>query len=183
MKSPHVHRMVWSAILSALVLAVLVLNFAHLFPELRKNALSPANHADTPINIPQNLNFLNDDKQVFINYCNTIYGSNLPLSIDQNSFLYFGAVDGYHLYRLQANLIDTSPARQNIVVGSYLFESDRLYRPSATGLYLIKDIHVYTLEEAYNANLVDFADLYHIYQQKDPSASSQSAVSSGNSKQ
>lgn len=179
MKSAQHRRLIWSVVFSVLVLAVLVLNFHNLFPQLKKNALSPANHADTPINIPQNLNFLNDDKQVFLNYCNAIYGSKLPLSIEEDSFLYDGAIDGYRLYRMQANLIDTSPSRQSVLLGNYLFESDRLYRPSVTGLYLIKDKQVYTLEEAYDAKLVDFSDLYQLYKQKDPLVRSESADSSG----
>lgn len=179
MKSAPIYKLMWSAVLSALILVVVLLNFSHIFPALKKNALSPSNHADTPINIPQNLNFLNDDKQAFLDYCTTIFGSKLPLSVDSDSFVYEGAVDGYHFYRIQANLIETGPARQHVVLGGYLFESDRLYRPSPTGLYLVKDNQVYTLEEAYNAKLVDFSELYSLYKQKDPLAVSISSVSSG----
>lgn len=181
MKSAQHRRLIWSAIISVLVLVVLIVNFHYIFPQLKKNALSPSNHADTPINIPQNLNFLNDDRQVFLDYCNEIYGSKLPLSIEEDSFLYDGAIDGYRLYRMQANLVDTGPARQSVLLGNYLFESDQLYRPSATGLYLIKDKQVYTLEEAYNAKLVDFSDLYQLYKQKDPLVRSQAADSSAGS--
>lgn len=178
MKSAQHRRLIWSAVFSMVVLAFLIFNFHDIFPQLKKNALSPANHADTPINIPQNLNFLNDDRQVFLDYCNAIYGNKLPFSIEEDSFLYDGAIDGYRLYRMQANLVDTGPARQSVLLGNYLFESDRLYRPSVTGLYLIKDKQVYTLEEAYNAKLVDFSDLYQLYKQKDPLVRSQSAGSS-----
>ncbi|MFT9077840.1 hypothetical protein [Ethanoligenens sp.] len=180
MKSARVYHLVGTAILSALLLAILMVNFSNFFPALKRNALSPSNRADTPINIPQNINFLNDDKQAFLNMCNALYGSKLPLSVDSNSFLYEGAVDGYHLYRMQANLIETEPARQYVVLGKYLFESDRLYRPSPTGLYLVKDNLVYTLEEAYTTQLVDFSNLYRLYKQKDPIGSTQSTVSSGN---
>lgn len=179
MKSAPIYKLVWSAVLSVLILTVVVLNFSHIFPALKKNALSPANREDTPINIPQNLNFLNDDKRAFLDYCNAIFGSKLPLAVDSDSFVYEGVVDGYHLYHMQANLIETGSARQRVVLGGYLFESDRLYRPSPTGLYLVKDNQVYTLEEAYNTKLVDLSELYSLYKQKDPLAISVSSASSG----
>ncbi len=178
MKSVRLARQITSVILFACVLAALFFNFSTFFPALKKNAFSIANKADSPINIPQNLNFLNDDKEAFITYCNAIYGASLPLSVDSSSFEYEGALNGYHFYRMQADLVGTEPAVQYVRLGGYTFVSDQLYRPSPTGLYLIKNSVVYTLEEAYSQNLVNFSELYALYQKKDPVGSAMAAASS-----
>lgn len=178
MMSARIRRMVWPGVLCAVVVAILFFHFRFFFPQLKKNAFVSQNQADTPINIPQNLNFLNDDKQAFIHYCLLLYGEKLPLSVDDSTFQYLGAVDGYHFYRMQANLIDTEPARQSVRLGNFLFESDQLYRPSSIGLYLIKNAQVYTLENAYQLKLVNFNDLYRLYMQKDPTVNAGSSASS-----
>lgn len=162
----RLHGHVWTALAGVAVLAVLLFNFRFFFPALGQNAFTDAGREDTPDNIPQSLNFLNDDKKAFLSYCGVRFGETIPFTVDPATFLYYGAADGFHLYRMQAALVETGPARQSVRLGKYVFSSDRLYRPSTVGLYLIRDGQVYDLETAYRLGLVDIARVYELYAQK-----------------
>ncbi|HCC00772.1 MAG TPA: hypothetical protein DEP42_06120 [Ruminococcaceae bacterium] len=169
-KHKQIYHLVGSSIIIIVFIIIIGLNFKSFFPALKQQSFSSKIQGDTPINIPRNLNFLSDDKQTFLTYCKSFYGDKLPMKVDSSTFIYEGAVDGYRLYRIQATLIETGSARQLVKLGNYTFESDRLYRPSPLGLYLIRNNEVYTLENAYQSNLLSMDDLYTLYIKKDPIA-------------
>lgn len=156
-----------SAFVFSLSLVVILLNFNRLFPALNHNALALTETSeDDPINIPVDINFLGEDKKAFIDYCKGIYGEELPMSVDPDSFIYYGTIDGCRLYRMQVSAIPAEAIHQTERIGIYTFESDRLYRPSATGLYVIGDGGVYPLDQAAEDNRVNIDEAYRLYQQK-----------------
>jgi len=157
-----------SAFVLSIVFIAIVINFSVFFPTLNHNALALINsETKNPINIPSNINFLNDDKKAFCDYMKNLYGQDLPLSVDNDLFVYYGAVNGYRFYRLQSMLIPLECTHQTEIIGSYLFESDFLFRPSAIGLYVIGD-KVYSLREAYYSNLINISEIYNLYNVKSP---------------
>lgn len=167
MKVSHTAGKLLTAVVFGLVVFTIVFQFNKLFPALGINALlDDVEKNDTHIDIPSDLNFLNDDKRSFINYCKTIYGNNLPLAVDNDKFIYYGMVDGYRLYRLQPNLVPYEQAQQTETLGGHVFYSDCLYRPSKTGLYLINDLIVISIDDAYRLNLVDIDNVYELYSNK-----------------
>ena len=167
MKKIHMTHFIKNLILGAVfvfTLAFIFCNFKALFPGLYRNALILyAGAENDPKDIPSSLNFLNDDKRAFIGYCQGIYGDRLPLSVDNASFVYFGTADGYRLYRLQANRVPCERVQNSETLAGYTFYSDCIYRPSRTGLYLIGDKGVFTLDSAYQNQLVDMSDVYSLY--------------------
>lgn len=156
-----------SAFLFSLSLVVILLNFNRMFPALNHNALALTETSeDDPINIPVSINFLSEDRKAFIDYCKGIYGEDLPMSIEPDSFIYYGTIDGCRLYRMQVSAIPAEPAHQTETIGNYIFESDCLYRPSRTGLYIIGDGGVYSLDQAVEYNMINVDEAYRLYQQK-----------------
>jgi prepilin peptidase dependent protein B len=160
-----------SAAVFVAVLLVIVPNFNNIFPDLnRTDLVSAESKAEMPIDIPSNLNFLNDDKKAFIDYCKSIYGGTLPLTVNSDLFTYYGTVDGYRLYRLQSNLIPYEHAHSSETINGYTFLSDYIYRPSKTGLYVIGDKGVFTIDEVYKDGIVNIADIYDLYAKKNLAA-------------
>jgi prepilin peptidase dependent protein B len=119
-----------------------------------------------PKDIPKSLNFLNDDKSAFVSYCKSLYGDKLPLTVNNDSFTYFGSVDGARLYRMQSSIISCSHVQQAETIGGYVFYSDCRYYPSRVGLYIILDDNVYTLEEANSMGIINISDIYELYSEK-----------------
>jgi hypothetical protein len=149
------------------MLLVIVFNFNTIFPALSRHSLTlMTTKYNNPIDIPSNLNFLNDDKKDFIEYCKTYYGEKLPLSVDNDAFVYYGSIDGVRLYRLQSNLIPYERVQQSESINGRVFMSDCTYRPSKTGLYIICDQGVFTLDEAYERDIIDIDDVYNLYLDK-----------------
>lgn len=164
------HGRVWAMLAGAALLAALLLGFRTFFPALQKGAFHSVSQQDSPDNIAQNLNFLSEDKKAFLSYCADIYGTVLPCEVDASTFVYYGGVDGFRLYRMQPTLVETGPARQSLTLGGDVFTSDRLYRPFSLGLYLVKDSAVYDLKTAARLGLANISDVYALYLQKDASA-------------
>lgn len=155
----------------ALVMGSLMVNFDNIFTSLNCHALQVSDYEKSAAvtAIPSKINFLDDDKKAFIDYCKKIYGSSLPLKIDDNLYEYYGTVNGYRFYRLQPAYISYDSISQQKVIGGYFFESPCRCRPEATGLYIISDKRVYTLEQAYDKGLVDISLIYSLYSAKDAS--------------
>jgi prepilin peptidase dependent protein B len=146
------------------VMSVLMVNFNSIFTDLNCNALEISDNTNADLtHIPSKINFLDDDKKSFIEYCKNIYGSDLPLKIDDSVYMYFGTVNGYRFYRLQPSYITYDNINQQEVIGGYTFESSSRYRPERTGLYIIGDSNVYTLSDAYEKGLVDISKVYALY--------------------
>lgn len=153
-------------IFAVAVMAVIMLNFDTIFTELDCNALTvSANKADVT-DLPSKINFLDDDKEAFIKYCKNIYGEDLPIRIDDDVYQYYGNVNGYRFYRLQPTLVSYDNISQSQVVGGLKFESPYRFRPENTGLYIISDECVYTLDEAYKLGLIDIKKAYQLYKDK-----------------
>ena len=146
------------------VMGVMMVNFDSIFTDLNCNALSISDNTKADLTqIPSKINFLDDDKKAFVSYCKDIYGSDLPLEIDDSVYEYYGTVNGYRFYRLQPSYIPYDSISQQEVVGGYTFESPSHYRPARTGLYIIGDDSVYTLEDAYDNGLIDISKVYELY--------------------
>lgn len=165
------HGRIGTLAVGGALLAAMLLGFHTLFPSLQKGAFDTVSQQDSPDNIAQSLNFLNEDKKAFLTYCAGFYGTELPCAVDVSTFVYYGGVDGYRLYRMQSTLIETGPARQQLTLNGAVFTSDRLYRPFSLGLYLVKDGAVYDLETAAQYALVNTADVYALFAQKSGTAS------------
>jgi hypothetical protein len=149
------------------IMGVLMVNFDSIFTDLNCNALTIPNNSKSDLsNIPSKINFLDDDKKAFVDFCKVKYGSNLPLEIDNNIYQYFGTVNGYRFYRLQPTYISYDSVSQQEVIGGYTFESACRYRPEKTGLYIIGDDNVYTLSDAYSKGLIDITKVYALYVKK-----------------
>jgi prepilin peptidase dependent protein B len=149
------------------VMVVLMANFNSIFTDLNCNALEISNNTNADLtHIPSKINFLDDDKKSFIDYCKNNYGSNLPLKIDDSVYIYFGTINGYRFYRMQPLYIAYDNINQQEVIGGYTFESSYRYRPERTGLYIIGDNKVYTLSDAYEKGLVDISKVYKLYVDK-----------------
>jgi hypothetical protein len=149
------------------VMGVLMVNFDSIFTDLNCNALSISDNSKSDLTqIPSKINFLDDDKKAFVSYCKDIYGSSLPLGIDDSVYEYFGTVNGYRFYRLQPSYISYDSISQQEVIGGYTFESACRYRPERTGLYIIGDDNIYTLEQANENDLIDISKVYELYTAK-----------------
>jgi hypothetical protein len=152
----------------ALVMGSIMANFDNIFTGLNCHALQVSDHKKSSelASIPSKINFLDDDKKAFIDYCKKLYGSSLPLKIDDSIYEYYGTINGYRFYRLQPSYISYDPISQREMIGGYLFESPYRCRPEATGLYIISDKRVYTLEQAFDKKLVDISLVYSLYAAK-----------------
>lgn len=158
----YVYKIV-SITVAVSVIAVLMLNFDSIFSELHCNALTVSANKVEKTQLPSKLNFLDDDKTAFVNYCKDIYGADLPIKIDENVYKYYGAVNGYRVYRLQPTLIPYDSINNVTVIGGYDFESPCRYRPACSGIYVIGDDNVYTLTEAYKEGIVNISSVYKLY--------------------
>lgn len=159
-------KIITTAALFVLLCSILF-NFDNLFQRLNYNAMALADsNTSEALDIPSDINFINDDKKSFITYMQEYDGSTLPLSIDNNTYVYYGIVNGYRLYRISVTSYSNEPICQEEVIGGYHFNSSSLFRPSPTGLYVIGDNGVYTLQEAYKFSLVDIGKVYKLYLSK-----------------
>lgn len=150
------------------IMGVLMVNFDSIFTDLNCNALAVSKSSKADLTeIPSTINYLDNDKQTFINYCKTIYGSDLPLEVDNTVYKYYGTVNGYRFYRLQPSYISYDTISQHEEIGGYTFESSFRYRPEPTGLYIISDDCVYSLKEAYEYGMIDISKAYQLYIAKD----------------
>lgn len=152
----------------AVIMGAILLNFDNIFTGLNCHALQVSEHKKTAelASLPSTINFLDDDKKAFVNYCKKLYGSSLPLKVDDSLYTYYGTINGYRFYRLQPSYISYDRINQQEMIGGYLFESPYRCRPEATGLYLISDKRVYTLKEAFEKRLVDISLIYSLYTAK-----------------
>lgn len=168
MKAKHFTRTILTSVLFLITILAIVLNFHIIFPALRPHSLVITTaKKNNPTDIPSNLNFLNDDKNAFLEYCKGIYGEKLPLSVNNDTFVYYGTVDSYRLYRMQSNLIPYERVQQSEEIGGHVFLSDCTYHPSRTGLYIVSEhSNVFTLDEAYKIGIIDIDDVYDLYLDK-----------------
>lgn len=149
------------------IMGILMVNFDSIFTDLNCNALAVSKSSKDLAEIPSTINFLDNDKQTFINYCKTIYGDEIPLDIDNTVYKYYGTVNGYRFYRLQPSYISYDNISQHEEIGGYTFESPFKYRPEPTGLYIISDNGVYPLKDAYEFGLIDISKAYKLYTEKE----------------
>jgi hypothetical protein len=168
MKEKHFTSKILTTALFLIAMLVIVLNFNIIFPALRPHSLViTTEKKNNPTDIPSNLNFLNDDKNAFLEYCKGIYGEKLPLAVNNDTFVYYGTVDGYRLYRMQSNLIPYERVQQSEEINGHIFFSDCIYHPSRTGLYIVSEqSSVFTLDEAYKSGIIDIDDVYDLYLDK-----------------
>jgi|GEM_PF-2370774 hypothetical protein len=148
------------------VMTVIMINFETIFNALDCDALTISTSKTDVTDLPSKINFLDDDKNTFIRYCKNFYGEDLPIGIDNNIYQYYGNVNGYRFYRLQPTLVSYDNISQSEVIGGFTFESPYRFRPENTGLYIISDESVYTLEEAYKLGLIDIEKAYQLYKEK-----------------
>lgn len=147
------------------LLSVLMVNFDSVFPDLNCDALAVSQTVKQKDDeVPNSINFIDEDKNAFINYCKEIYGNKLPMEIDKDVFHYYGTVNGFRFYRLAATYIPSENILRKEVVGGYTFESASRFRPSDTGLYIIGKDRVMTLKEANDNGLIDIAKVYRLYE-------------------
>lgn len=160
-------KRIFPAVLLIAVVAVMMLNFRTIFPTLSRRALDTSNtEKPVPKDIPNSLNFLNDDKAAFVRYCKGQYGEKMPFGVDSDSFIYFGSVDGARLYRMKPTLINCENISQTETFEGYSFYSDCRYFPSKTGLYIICNDNVFTLDEAYRDGMIYIEDVHNLYLRK-----------------
>jgi hypothetical protein len=164
MKMPRYGAKIITVAAVIMVMAFLLVNFNSFFKSLDCSALETSEKTSTDVtSIPSQINFIDDDKKLFTDYCTKVYGSKIPIKVDDSVYLYFGTVNGYRFYRLQPTYIACDCVRQQQIIGGYIFESAYRYRPEATGLYIIGGNKVYTLEQAYNKGLVNIQKVYKLY--------------------
>lgn len=150
-----------------LLLCFCVLYYSKTSPGLNFNALA-ANQSSSKdaMNIPSDFNFIQDDKKAFISYAQNYIEAGQDLNIDDSTYLYYGTVDGYRLYRMNISLMPAENLNHEETIGGYAFKSSLLFRPYASGLYIIGESGVYTLDDAYKAGLVDMSHVYSLYVSK-----------------
>lgn len=152
--------------LSVVTITVLMFNFDSIFTDLSCKALTFSANKSDKTELPTKINFLDDDRNLFIKYCKGIYGEDLPIKIDDSIYKYYGTVNGYRFYRIQPTLIPYDSIIQHETIGGYTFESPSRFRPEPTGLYIIGDDSVYTLNEAYSQGIIDIKKAYRLYKEK-----------------
>jgi hypothetical protein len=144
--------------------SVLLINFDSIFTDLNCDALSVSQSVKKDADeVPNSINFIDEDKALFLDYCEENFQDKLPMEVDNSNFIYYGTVSGYRIYRLQATNIDCENINQSEAVGGYTFESSQRFRPYKLGLYAIGDGNVYTLYNAYSKNLIDISKVYRLY--------------------
>lgn len=116
--------------------------------------------------IPSDINYIDDDKKLFVRYCDEAYSITIPSKIDSSTYVFYGVINGYRFYRMSVSSLPTENINHEDVVGSFPFESSRLFRPYAPGLYIIGNGKVYTLEEAYEQHIVDIRQVFQLYLEK-----------------
>ncbi|HEX2937916.1 MAG TPA: hypothetical protein VHO66_03255 [Ruminiclostridium sp.] len=150
----------------AVTMAVLLINFDSIFTELSCDALTITQTKSDKAELPSSLNYIDEDKSVFVNYCKDIYGDDLPLKIDENVYQFYGTINGLRFYRLQSTLIPYDNINQSELIGGYSFDSPGRFRPYSTGLYIIGDDKVYTLKQAYESGLINIQKAFDLYNNK-----------------
>lgn len=141
-----------------------MINFDSIFPDLNCDALAVSQTVKQTTNeVPSSINFIEEDKASFIKYCESFYGTDVPMSTDNDSFRYYGTTNGYRLYRIAPTNVPSDTLNVQKVIGGYTFESSERFRPSTLGLYIIGQNKVLTLEEAYEQNLIDISKIYKFY--------------------
>jgi hypothetical protein len=118
------------------------------------------------MDIPSDINFIQDDKKVFINYCQNLINTNQPLVIDNSTYVYYGDQNGYRFYRISITAMPYSNINNELTIDGYTFESAYTFRPYASGFYIIGNNEVYTLEEAYNDKIIDISQIFSLYMAK-----------------
>lgn len=149
-----------------LLLVVTLSCFNVVLSSLNYNASAFSNTKKETLDIPSDLNFVDDDKKAFLNYCKDIYGNEKPFSIDTMAYCYYGTIEGRRLYRFNATYIPYENVYNESTIGGYVFSSSCLYRPYSLGLYIVDGKNVYTLAEAYEKGLVNIAKVHELYMSK-----------------
>ena len=168
MKLKKSHRKILSTGLLILLLCgtLLAFNSLNIEPDLVASAYTENPKKDV-LNIPSDINFIEDDKKAFIEYCKSQFGTDAAMSIDKQSYLYYGISEGYRLYRLSVTCMPADSIGGEQEIGGYTFYTSCRYRPYDLGLYVIgENGAVYTLDQAYRLGLVDISSVYRLYQQK-----------------
>jgi hypothetical protein len=122
--------------------------------------------ANDAVDIPSDINFIQDDKTSFLNYCQGKIATNQPLAIDNNTYIYYGNQNGFRFYRISITAVPYSDINNELSIDGYTFESLYTFRPYASGFYIIGEGGVYTLEEAFNKNIIDISQIYKLYNAK-----------------
>jgi hypothetical protein len=118
------------------------------------------------VDIPSDINFIQDDKKVFIKYCQKPIITNQPLIVDDKTYVYYGNRNGYRFYRMSITAMPYTNINSELTIDGYTFESCYTLKPYATGLYIIGNSGVFTLEEAYNNKIIDIKRIYDLYMAK-----------------
>lgn len=127
------------------------------------NAAAFNNAKKQSLDIPSDLNFVDDDKRTFLNYCEKIYGNEKPYAVDTLSYCYYGTLSGRRLYRFNATFIPYATVYNESNIGGYIFSSAVLYRPYSLGLYVIDGQNVYTLQQAYERGVINISKAHELY--------------------
>jgi hypothetical protein len=118
------------------------------------------------VDIPSDINFIQDDKKAFLNYCQNLITTNQPFVIDDKTYVYYGNQNGYRFYRISITAMLYTNINNELTIDGYTFESLYTFRPYASGFYIIGDSGVYTLEEAYEYKIIDIKQIYKLYMTK-----------------
>ena len=147
-----------------LTLAVVITYFDSFYAKYDFRALATYKVMKNDVaNIPSNINFIQDDKKMFLQYCETQTATNQPLLIDDKTYIYYGNRNGYRFYRMSTTAMSLENINSQLVLGGYTFESPYFFKPSNSGFYIINDSKIFTLEEAYSKNIIDIKQIYNLY--------------------
>lgn len=116
------------------------------------------------LNIPSDINFIDDDKKAFLEYCRQNKGASDKAQIDDTTYVYYGCLNGYRFYRLNLDCYPAEELNHEENIGGYVFQSSRSFYPYVSGLYIIGNDGVHTLSEACSENIVDIGKIFLLYQ-------------------
>lgn len=122
------------------------------------------NTKKSTLNIPSDINFIDDDKKAFIEYCQKNAAAGNSAAIDDSTYTYYGCVGGYRFYRINVDCFPSDELNHEEMIGGYIFQSSRTFYPYSSGLYIIGDNNILTLDEASRQCLVDIGKIYALYQ-------------------
>lgn len=118
---------------------------------------------DDAVNIPSDINFIQDDKNLFLNYCQNLITTKQHLLIDDKTYIYYGNRNGYRFYRMSVTSMPFMNINSELVIEGYPFERCYTFKPNESGLYIIGNSGVFTLEEAYNNKIIDIKQMHDLY--------------------
>lgn len=82
------------------------------------------------------------------------------IKVSENSLLYYGESEGYRIYSAAYDGQLHMDALCSETIGGYTFHKNVQYLPYPLAIYAVKDGEVYTLNEAYEKNLIKIEEVY-----------------------